>query len=143
MTRFGNVMSYIFLAATLFNSSLINAETNKAPDPTQLKKGLKLYKVHCIGCHQKDGVGQVDLPWGIRHPSYVPAMPLNETSHAWHHGDEQLQNTILKGLPNRMPAFRDVLTPQQASYLVAYIKSLWSAEIIACQGPKHMSCMRH
>jgi len=70
-------------------------------------------------------------------------MPLNDTSHAWHHSDEQLAQTILQGIQrtNRMPAWKNVLTEKQAYDIVAYIKSLWSPRILACQGPKHMSCM--
>jgi mono/diheme cytochrome c family protein len=70
-------------------------------------------------------------------------MPLNETSHAWHHGDEQLVRIILEGLrkTDRMPALKGIISEKEAYDIVAYIKSLWSARIIACQGPKHMSCM--
>lgn len=133
---------FIAMIAIAFSSTLL-AQTNKAPDPKDVQKGLPLYETHCKKCHQANGVGQPALPWGIRHPNYIPAMPLNESSHAWHHSDEQLQQRILEGIPRMMPAFKQVLSPKQALYLVAYIKSLWSERIIACQGPKHMSCMQH
>ena len=70
-------------------------------------------------------------------------MPLNETSHAWHHSDEQLISSILNGLERtkRMPAFKQFFSEKEASDIVAYIKSLWPSRIVACQGPKHMSCM--
>lgn len=116
------------------------AETGKPPEPNSVKRGLVLYEKHCIICHQKQGVG-LFVPWGVRHPQYVPPMPLNETSHAWHHGDKQLVSTIISGIPNRMPAFQGQITTEQAKDIVSYIKSLWSPRIIACQGPKHMSCM--
>ena len=53
-------------------------------------------------------------------------MQLNETSHAWHHGDEQLVGTILNGLQHtqKMSAFKGTVTEQQAREIVAYIKSL-------------------
>ena len=119
------------------------AETGKKPDPDAVVQGKTLYKKHCIECHQKDGVGEMPIPLGIRHPDYVTAMPLNETSHAWHHGDIQLVNTILNGTrrTKRMPVFGKVLSKEEANDVVAYVKSLWSPRIIACQGPKHMSCM--
>lgn len=125
------------------SASIAGAETNQAPDPAHAAKGKHLYLKHCIQCHQKDGVGEPNVPMAIRHPDYVPAMPLNETSHAWHHSDEQLRQRILIGIPDIMPAFGKELTSEQAGYLVAYIKSLWSERIIACQGPKHMTCMSH
>jgi len=94
-------------------------------------------------CHQEEGVGENPIPSFIARPGYLTAMPLNETSHAWHHTDEQLIHTILNGLQRtgRMPAWKDVITEQQASDVLAYIKSLWSDRILDCQGPKHMSCM--
>jgi mono/diheme cytochrome c family protein len=124
-------------------SSTINAETGKKPDPQAVARGKVLYERYCQTCHKKDGVGEPPIPATIRKPGYLTAMPLNETSHAWHHTDEQLVETILEGLrrTNRMPGWKNVLTEKQARDIVAYIKSLWSPRILACQGPKHMSCM--
>jgi len=121
----------------------VSAETGQAPDPQTVALGKPLYEKHCQSCHKKDGVGQTPVPWGIRHPDHVPAMPLNETSHAWHHSDEQLVQTILEGLRRTkvMPAFNGVISEREAQQIVAYLKSLWSPRIVACQGPKHMSCM--
>ena len=114
------------------------------PAPADVEKGKRLYQSHCLKCHLKDGVGQAPIPVNIKLPDYIPAMPLDETSHAWHHSDEQLQQRILEGIPNHMPAFKSVLKPEQASHLVSYLKSLWSRRIIEqCQGPKHMSCKEH
>ena len=50
---------------------------------------------------------------------------------------------VLEGLrrTNRMPAWKSVLSEKEAYDIVSYIKNLWSPSIIACQGPKHMSCM--
>lgn len=124
-------------------SGSVKAETGKAPDPAAVLLGKALYEKHCQVCHQKDGVGEKPIPWGIRKPGYFTAMPLNETSHAWHHSDEQLVKMILEGLrrTKRMPGWKKVLSEKDAHDIVAYIKSLWSARIIACQGPRHMSCM--
>ncbi len=127
----------------IFTTGVVNAETGKAPDPEAILLGQKLYDKHCQVCHQKNGVGETPIPWSIRQPDYLPAMPLNEASHAWHHSDEQLATMILEGLnrTKRMPAWKNVISEQDANDIVAYIKSLWSPRIVACQGPKHMSCM--
>ena len=123
-------------------SELVLAETGKKPVPEMVNAGHKLYEQHCQVCHQKDGVGAYPVPLGIRNPSYIPPMPLNESSHAWHHSDEQLIHTIMNGIPQRqMPAWGQVLSEKEAAQIVAYIKSLWSQKILECQGPKHMSCM--
>lgn len=132
----------LFLITTF--GGITHAETGKAPDAKSVAVGKKLYIKYCQACHQKDGVGESPVPESLRRPGYVSAMPLNESSHAWHHGDKQLVKTILEGTPStkRMPAWKGVLSEKQAYKIVAYIKSLWSPRIIACQGPRHMSCMR-
>jgi mono/diheme cytochrome c family protein len=137
-----NILYVYFLTFFMF-SGIAKAETGKMPDPKSVELGKQLYEKHCLVCHQKDGVGEKQIPWSIRRPGYLTAMPLNETSHAWHHSDEQLAETILEGLrrTNRMPAYKEVLSEKEAYHIVSYIKSLWSPRIVDCQGPKHMSCM--
>lgn len=120
------------------------AETGRRDPPEMIERGAHLYEQYCSICHGKDGIGEPPIPWSIRRPDYVTAMPLDESSHAWHHGDERLIQTILKGTPRsrtRMPTWEGVLSMEQARDLVAYIKSLWSDRILECQGPRHMSCM--
>jgi len=135
---------FLFLAFALIAETAPQADTNQPPAPEYVTEGKELYLTHCVECHNEDGVGEEVPPWGIRHPKFVPGMPLNETSHAWHHTDEQLRTAILNGVPSqqRMPAFRNRLSPKQAMYIVHYIKSLWSQRILACQGPKRNNCMR-
>ena len=115
------------------------AETGQAPDSAAVGRGLALYETNCVQCHQAAGAGE-NIPLDIRHPDFIPAMPLNEKAHAWHHGDAQLVQMIQRG-NTRMPAFSNILTEAELHDLVAYMKSLWSPRIIACQGPKHMACM--
>lgn len=119
------------------------AATGKAPDKQAAKRGKELYNVYCQSCHGKNGVGESPIPPAIRDPSYFIAPALNESQHAWHHTDENLLETILKGSTRtkRMAAWERVISKQNAEDLVAYMKSLWSPRILACQGPKHMSCM--
>jgi mono/diheme cytochrome c family protein len=147
LTRSGHKAALPLTIAVAFSAWLIgevHAETGVEPDPAAVARGAKLYADHCLSCHRKDGVGEPRVPWSIRRPDLIEAMPLNETSHAWHHGDEQLMSMILEGTQRsrlRMPVFRDVLSTEDAADLVAYIKSLWSKRILACQGPDHMRCM--
>lgn len=122
----------------------ISAETGKRDAPERVERGARLYQDYCAACHGKDGVGEPSIPWSIRSPDYVTAMPLDESSHAWHHGDDNLMQIILKGTQRsraRMPIWDGLLSVEQLRDLVAYIKSLWSDRILACQGPRHMSCM--
>ena len=128
----------------LLSVSAANAETGVKDAPEMVERGARLDSQNCSSCHLQDGVGEPPIPRSIRRPDYFTAMPLNESSHAWHHGDEQLMQMILKGTTRsrtRMPAWEGVLSGEQVRDLIAYMKSLWSDRILACQGPKHMSCM--
>jgi mono/diheme cytochrome c family protein len=125
-------------------TGMTQAETGKPPDSISVGRGKQLYDTYCVACHKRDGTGEPTAPWSIRRTDFIAAMPLDETSHAWHHGDAQLIGMILDGTPRsrtRMPVWRNILSEQDAVDLVAYLKSLWSKRIISCQGPKHMSCM--
>lgn len=133
----------LFIVSLLLASQHLFADTGQQPAPDQVVAGKALYEQYCLACHGENGVGEPPIPATIRAPGYLTAMPLNERSHAWHHSDEQLVETILEGLQRtgRMPARKGVVTPDQAIQLVAYIKSFWSPRIVACQGPRHVSCM--
>jgi len=136
-------MIIFFVAFFITISPLAYGETGKKPDPISVSLGKVLYEKYCLTCHQKNGTGENRVPVTIRKPGYIPAMPLNESSHAWHHSDEQLLGMILEGTPSttRMPGWKGTISVRNAKYIVSYIKSLWSPRIIKCQGPKHMSCM--
>ena len=103
--------------------------------------GKELYDKNCAACHGPNGRG---LPgWQYQARS---APPLDSSAHAWHHEDDQLLSMILdKPAPDSvMPAWRGVLSREDALDILAYIKSLWSPYILAnCQGAKHMNCMSH
>ena len=135
----------IGLLITLFLTALgSSAETGKRDGPEAVERGARLYQQYCSACHGQDGVGEPSISWSILRPDYVTAMPLDESSHAWHHGDEQLTQMILKGTERsrtRMPVWDGVLSVTQVRDLIGYLKSLWSDRIVACQGPRHMSCM--
>ena len=137
MHKFYNMILALLISPTLF------AATGERPDPESVTAGKELYQQYCQACHQQDGVGEKTIPTFLAQPGYITAMPLNETSHAWHHTDEQIIHTILNGLQRtkRMPAWKGVISEPQANQILAYIKSLWSDRILGCQGPKHMSCM--
>jgi len=101
--------------------------------------GKALYRQYCASCHGATGHGEFN--WMNRERG-APA--LDSSGHAWHHEDEQLVSSILdKPVPDsRMPAWRGVLSRDDAIDLVAYIKTLWTPYIRAnCQGAKHMQCM--
>jgi len=117
------------------------------PSPADLtaeaapQHGAQLYAKYCVSCHGADGRGEPG--WRYRERA-APA--LDSSGHAWHHEDEQLLSMILdKPAPDSaMPAWRGVLTREDALDVIGYIKALWTPHIRAnCQGAKHMSCMGH
>jgi len=100
--------------------------------------GKALYAKYCASCHGPNGVGEFN--WMNRDRA---APPLDSSAHAWHHEDAQLVSFILdKPVPDsRMPAWRGILSRDDAIDLVAYIKTLWTPFIRDnCQGAKHMQC---
>ena len=100
--------------------------------------GKALYKQYCVSCHGSNGQGEFN--WMYRERG-APA--LDSSGHAWHHEDAQLVSMILDkpAADSRMPAWREVLSRDDAIDVVAYIKTMWTPFILAnCQGAKHMAC---
>lgn len=112
-----------------------------------ISKGRKLFNTYCQACHGSDAKGQHTTPgFNPKSPPPIMAPALDDSAHGWHHSDADLTNTILNGSPRQgspMVAWKGQLARADAESLVAYIKSLWSFRSIACQGARHMSCMRH
>ncbi|WP_299071251.1 c-type cytochrome [Accumulibacter sp.] len=117
----------------------------RGPQSAAEKRGEKLFAENCQACHGAVGIGEAPQ-FGKSLQGLAPA--LDDTAHAWHHSDQQLQNTILKGSPvpnSRMVAFEGRLSARDAEDVVAYMKSLWNERALRCQGAKHMDpgCMTH
>ncbi len=115
--------------------------------PAMIGKGRKLFETYCRVCHGAQGRGQHTTPgFDPKAPPPILAPALDDSAHGWHHSDANLASTILNGSPrdgSPMIAWKEQLSEADAAALVAYIKSLWSFRSIACQGARHMACMRH
>lgn len=112
--------------------------------PDAIRAGAGLFSENCQECHGVRGVGERPKdPYAKDEFGFV-APPLNDDAHAWHHPDRQLMDMILNGSPRnqRMVAWKEVLSRGDAESLVVYIKSLWNFRSLACQGARHMKCMR-
>lgn len=125
------VISYNYFSSSSSNGNL-EAST------LAVAKGKTLYNANCSACHGIKGSGVID----DKSETFL-APPLDESSHAWHHTDDDLVDVILNGSPRNpvMIAWKSILSEDDARAIVAYIKSLWSQKIRDCQGPKHMMCM--
>ncbi|MCW9033522.1 MAG: c-type cytochrome [Alphaproteobacteria bacterium] len=112
----------------------------------RIGRGEKIYEDNCQACHGVKGVGEKpEDPGAVDEDGLFLAPALNDDAHGWHHPDTQLIDTILNGSPRneRMLPWKDNgLSKNDAQDVVAYMKSLWSFRSLACQGPRHMSCMR-
>jgi len=109
-----------------------------------IARGEALYRDTCQACHGERAVGERPDDMYAKDEFGFVAPPLDDSAHGWHHSDSGLVATILNGSPRneRMRGWKDEMTEAEARDIVAYIKSLWNFRSLACQGPRHMICMR-
>lgn len=108
-------LAFAAAVATALSAIAADAPTKTAaatppsdrPDPALVQKGKALYATHCIHCH---GLNMVT-------PGTV-AFDLRQFPH-----DEKPRfvNSVTHGKNGRMPAWGDVLTPQEINELWAYV----------------------
>jgi mono/diheme cytochrome c family protein len=105
--------------------------------------GQALYDLHCAACHGVNLEGQPDWRSPASDGRY-PAPPHDETGHTWHHDDAMLIDYIARGgqavldgmgvsFVSGMPAFAEVLEPQEIVAVLDYIKYTWPDHIRAAQ----------
>ena len=106
-----------------------------ALDPNLVESGRKVYEQYCASCHGINSEGA--LNWQQRDQNgELPAPPHNAEGHTWRHSDAMLYDMISNGLRDpfnkttrlTMPAFADVLSPQQIQTVISYLKTMWTAE---------------
>lgn len=104
-------------------------------DAAQVARGRALYRQSCASCHGKNAEGAPT--WPTPAPDGLePAPPHDDRGHTWHHPDRVLSMVIHDGMndplkpnsPLRMPAWGDKLSDADIRALIAYFKSLWSAD---------------
>ena len=89
--------------------------------PARVASGAQVYSDNCAVCHGP-----------VNGPVVLDSAPVHgDAGHTWHHPDRLLFNWILDRPPLAavMPAFRGVLSDEQAVNVLAYIKSHWLPEI--------------
>jgi mono/diheme cytochrome c family protein len=104
-------------------------------DPAQITRGRQAYVQYCARCHGTNAEGAPH--WLVPDArGDMPAPPHDDNGHTWRHSDRQLIEIIRDGLRDpfnktpelTMPPFRTELTDAQIRDVIAYFKSLWSAE---------------
>lgn len=99
--------------------------------PATIELGREVYAESCASCHGADLEGQPD--WRRRLDNgRMPAPPHDETGHTWHHADGQLftitkhgVGAVVPGYESDMPAFEGILSDEEITAVLAYIKSTW------------------
>ena len=94
--------------------------------------GERLYQENCASCHGANLEGQPD--WRSRLPNgRLPAPPHDASGHTWHHTDRVLLDIVKRGTAaivgngyeSDMPGFKEVLTDEEITAIIDYIKSTW------------------
>ena len=102
-------------------------------EPLQLALGREVYDRWCASCHGADLEGQP--AWQERLPTgRLPAPPHDATGHTWHHSDRELfaivkfgMAALVPGYESDMPTFGAILTDEEISAVLAFLKSAWPA----------------
>lgn len=121
-----------FCAVTLPLS--VQARTTDASQQ-EIKLGAKVYQQNCAACHGAKGEGQPG--WEKRNAlGELPAPPHGPEGHTWKHADGMLYRIIREGWRDpfnktdrlTMPAYKEVLSPQETRAVINYLKTMWTPE---------------
>jgi mono/diheme cytochrome c family protein len=141
MTERAGSRSRARLLAALVLASATGAAVAGAPgleplDPALVKQGQKIYEQYCIACHgsPEGGIENWDE---LNAQGELPPPPHGEKGHTWKHSDAMLYRMVKEGWRDpfnktehlTMPAFGDVLAPQEIRAVITYIKSFWSPKL--------------
>jgi mono/diheme cytochrome c family protein len=120
-----NLPGSIFLLTFVFVvANRAVAQTAPAPGVTD---GAALFAAGCAGCHGPQGSGAADSTVGFEKPSTYPDFTSCDQTSPEVQADWWAvihDGGMARGFSRIMPAFRDLLTPDQITSLVRYIRSL-------------------
>ncbi|TDX31650.1 cbb3-type cytochrome c oxidase subunit III [Modicisalibacter xianhensis] len=124
----------VLIVSSVTGPALAGGElTNHEAEPLEAGEGI--YRQYCASCHGIEGEGQPN--WERQNAlGELPAPPHNPEGHTWKHSDAMLYRIIAEGWRDpwnkterlTMPAFEEVLTPQQIRLVINYLKTLWTPE---------------
>lgn len=129
-----------FIILLLFLAGCGGAPSESADETVsaeQAAMGETVYHAYCASCHGENLEGQANWQ-AYNEDGSFRSPPHDETGHTWHHDDGYLLERIRHGtavLPlefqelSSMPAYNDILTDEEITAVLAYIKSRWPAEI--------------
>lgn len=109
-----------------------------ALDADEIALGETVYAQNCAACHGVELEGQPD--WKSQNEDGTfKAPPHTADGHTWHHADVQLIEAIQLGGArfadmniggtSLMPAYVEILSDEEITAVLTYIKSTWPAEV--------------
>ena len=97
----------------------------------QIIRGKEIYAENCASCHGANLEGQPDWKRRLEN-GRMPAPPHDESGHTWHHSDQDLfaitklgVGGVVPGYESDMLAFGDILSDEDITAVLAFIKSTW------------------
>jgi mono/diheme cytochrome c family protein len=104
-------------------------------DPGEVTLGRQVYLQNCASCHGANAQGAPNWTEPDARGN-LPPPPHDDSGHTWRHGDAELAGIIRNGMRDvfnktpelTMPPFKDRLSDEEIAAVIAYFKSLWSAE---------------
>ncbi len=129
--RFAAIIAAAAVTAGALAFALYDRSAASASAKT-LETGREAYAAYCASCHGKELEGQPD--WKSRLPSgRMPAPPHDASGHTWHHPDGVLFRITKEGpaavvgggYESDMPGFGEVLSDDEISAVLEFIKSTW------------------
>ncbi len=120
--------------AQLIPSLVISPTSRESKIPRQDRtqadhsRSIKLYRTHCIDCHETDGRGGSSRELMQTIPDF--------TRPEWHsaHDDDRLQHSIREG-KGFMPAMKDKLRPTEVVHLVSLVRNFRGGEQVVPDEP--------
>jgi mono/diheme cytochrome c family protein len=132
------IVSLIVAAVTLLLAG--SGSAADTPNTEVVALGQQIYLTNCASCHGVNLEGQPG--WQQANPDgSLRAPPHDETGHTWHHGNAALIESIRLGSvrlsasagTSAMPAYKDILTGEEITTVLAYIKSTWPYDVQTTQ----------
>ena len=113
-------------------------------DAATLELGATVYAANCANCHGANLEGQAEWKTPNEDGTWK-APPHDESGHTWHHPDDYLLDRIYNGTEgldaamqadSNMPAYKDMLTDEEITAVLEFIKSQWPDDIKAAQAAR-------
>ncbi|MSQ11651.1 MAG: cytochrome c [Dehalococcoidia bacterium] len=117
------------------------SSTEEAASASQgVQPGRAIYAANCARCHGANGEGEPN--WRRQSPDETyPAPPHDSSGHTWHHAGGLLYRVVrdggrifeAPGFKSAMPAFGDLLSPEETRAVIIFLKTMWGPEERAAQ----------